>query len=177
MHSKREPTLWPHVFVRANQQVVGIALPWCDHPVVSSVAMTSPTRQDAPRVVPAGPSTVRAVLVAVAGAAGALTRYGIGLAFGTRSFPWTTFAINLTGSFLLGFILAFGIERGWNETTVVPISVGFLGAYTTFSTFSYETFTLARTDRTMTAFVYVAASLIGGVLAAATGYVAARRIA
>jgi TRAP-type mannitol/chloroaromatic compound transport system permease large subunit len=44
---------------------------------------------------------------AFAGAAGALTRYGIGLAVGVRTFPWATFGINLTGSFLLGFILDF----------------------------------------------------------------------
>ncbi len=119
---------------------------------------------------------MRAALIAFAGAAGALTRYGIGLAVGVRTFPWATFGINLTGSFVLGFILVIGTERGWSETAVLPIAVGFLGAYTTFSTFSYETFTLARTDRATTALIYVAASVVGGVLAAAAGYVTARRV-
>jgi CrcB protein len=85
------------------------------------------------------------MLIGVAGAVGALTRYGIGQAIGVRSFPWATFGINLTGSFLLGFILVSGMERGWSDTTILPISIGFLGAYTTFSTFSYETYTLMRT--------------------------------
>ena len=120
---------------------------------------------------------LRALLVGLAGAAGALTRYGIGLAVGVRSFPWATFGINITGSFLLGLILVSAMERGWSETTVLPMTVGFLGAYTTFSTFSYETFTLARTDRAATALVYVIASLVGGVLAAAAGYATARRLA
>ena len=124
-----------------------------------------------------GRSTVRVVLVAIAGAAGALTRYGVGLAVGVRSFPWATLGINLTGSLLLGFVLAMSIERGWSETSVVPLSVGFLGAYTTFSTFSYETFTLVRTDRAPTALAYVLASVVGGVLVAAAGYAAARRVA
>jgi fluoride exporter len=120
---------------------------------------------------------VRIVLIAAAGAAGALARYGIGVAVGARTFPWATLGINITGSFLLGFILAYGFERGWSDTTLLPISVGFLGAYTTYSTFSNETFTLLRTDRAPTALLYVAASLIGGVLAAAAGYAIARRAA
>jgi fluoride exporter len=119
---------------------------------------------------------VRIVLIATAGAAGALTRYGIGVAIGSRSFPWATLGINITGSFLLGFVLAFGLDRSWSDTTLLPISVGFLGAYTTFSTFSYEAFTLTRTDRAATALVYVVASLAGGVLAAAVGYATARRL-
>lgn len=122
-------------------------------------------------------SIVRVVLVAVAGAVGALVRYGIGLAVGFRSFPWATLGINLTGSLLLGFVLALGIERRWSDTAVVPVTVGFLGAYTTYSTFSYETFTLVRTDRTATALLYVVASVVGGVLAAAVGYATAHRMA
>ena len=55
-------------------------------------------------------------------------------------------------------LLTAGIHRGWPENTVIPLAVGFLGAYTTFSTFSYETFTLGRADRVVTAAVYVAVS-------------------
>jgi CrcB protein len=118
----------------------------------------------------------KVLLIGIAGAAGALTRYGVGQAIGVRPFPWATFAINITGSFVLGFIIASGMERGWAPTTVLPVTVGFLGAYTTFSTFSYETFTLARTDKLATAVIYVLASVVGGVLAAAAGYAMARRM-
>jgi CrcB protein len=124
-----------------------------------------------------GRSLVRIALIAAAGAAGALARYGISVAVGARTFPWATLGVNLVGSFLLGFVVAFGVDRGWSDTTLLPISVGFLGAYTTYSTFSLETFTLLRTDRAPTALVYVAASVIGGVLAAAAGYATARRAA
>jgi fluoride exporter len=120
---------------------------------------------------------MKILLVAVAGAAGALTRYGIATAIGVRSFPWATLAINLSGSFVLGMLLTAGIQRGWPENTVIPLSVGFLGAYTTFSTFSYETFTLGRADRFVSAAVYVAVSVTGGILAACAGYLLARRIA
>ncbi|MGH9154989.1 MAG: fluoride efflux transporter FluC [Acidimicrobiales bacterium] len=59
----------------------------------------------------------------------------------------------------------------------MPIAVGFLGAFTTFSTFSYEAYTLFRTDRAGTAAIYVTVSLVGGVVAAAAGYVTGRAVA
>jgi fluoride exporter len=120
---------------------------------------------------------MKVFLVGVAGAAGALTRYAIATAVGVRSFPWATLGINITGSFLLAVLLTAGIQRGWPENTVIPLAVGFLGAYTTFSTFSYETFTLGRADRVVTAAVYVAVSVVGGIIAALAGYAVARRIA
>jgi CrcB protein len=120
---------------------------------------------------------MKVLLVGLAGAAGALVRYAIASTIGVRSFPWATLAINITGSFVLGLLLRASIQRGWHENTVVPLAVGFLGAYTTFSTFSYETFTLGRADRVGTAAVYVAVSVAGGILAALAGYALARRIA
>jgi fluoride exporter len=113
---------------------------------------------------------VRAALVAVAGATGALARYGIGLAVGVRDFPWATLGINLLGSLLLGLVLTTAAARSWSATATVPIAVGFLGAFTTFSTFSHETFVLLRTDRAASAALYVALSLLLGVGAAAVGY-------
>ena len=115
-------------------------------------------------------------LVALAGAAGALVRYGIGRAVGPRSFPWVTLGINVTGSFVLSFLLTVGLARNWSDTVTVPLAVGFLGAYTTFSTFSYETLTLARTDRVPAAMVYVTTSVGVGLLSALAGYVLARRL-
>ena len=120
---------------------------------------------------------MKVVLLAVAGAAGALSRYGIGVALGVRSFPWTTLGINLAGSFLLGVVLRLGDLRHWPDTTTVPLAVGFLGAFTTFSTFSYEVHTLLRTDRAPAALAYVAMSVLGGVAAAAAGYAGARSLA
>jgi CrcB protein len=114
---------------------------------------------------------VRFLYVAVAGALGALARYGIGLWVGPRSFPWATLGINVSGSFALGVVLTVAAGRGWSPETVAAVAVGFLGAYTTFSTFAFESFTLARTDRAMTAAAYVAASVVVGILAARVGYV------
>jgi CrcB protein len=117
---------------------------------------------------------VTPVLIAVAGAAGALARWGIGSAVGTRSFPWATLGINLAGSFVLGVVLKLAIDRGWPDTTTLPLAVGFLGAFTTFSTFSVETHTMLRDDRLAAAALYVGISVLGGIAAAAAGYALAR---
>ena len=114
---------------------------------------------------------MRVLLVAVLGAAGACCRYGIGVAVGVQSFPWATLGINVAGSFLLGVLLTAGPDR-LSSDVVVGLAVGFLGAFTTFSTFGYETQTLLRTDRLGTAAVYVLASVVAGVAAAALGYAA-----
>ena len=118
----------------------------------------------------------KAALVGLCGAAGALTRYSIAVVIGVRSFPWSTLAINLAGSLALGFVLKLGVDRGWSDRTIAPIAVGFLGAFTTFSTFSYETFTLVRTDRPIAAAIYVGVSVGGGLATAAIGYVIASSI-
>ena len=119
---------------------------------------------------------MRIVLVAVLGAAGASARYGIGVAVGVQSFPWATLAINVAGSFLLGLVLVAGVDR-LSADALVGVSVGFLGAFTTFSTFGYETQTLLRTDRAGAAATYVVASVALGVAAAALGYTAGRAVA
>jgi CrcB protein len=119
---------------------------------------------------------VKIALIAVAGATGALSRYGLAMAVGVRSFPWTTWGINLVGSFLLGLVLRLGDLRDWPDTTTIPLAVGFLGAFTTFSTFSYEVHALLRTDRAAAAVAYAVMSVVGGLAAAAVGYATARSL-
>lgn len=115
--------------------------------------------------------------IALAGAIGAVVRYRIGVAIGLRSFPWATLGVNVIGSFSLAFVLAGpGVSR-WSATTTTAVAIGLLGAFTTFSTFGYETFTLLRTGREQLALLYVALSLFGGLAATALGYVVGREIA
>lgn len=120
---------------------------------------------------------MQVLYIALAGAAGALSRYGIGNAVGGRSFPWATLGINLAGSFALGLVLHVAQLRAWPTDVTLPLAVGFLGAFTTFSTFSVETFDLLRTDRAAEAALYVGLSIAGGIAAAAVGYAAARSLA
>ena len=114
------------------------------------------------------------LLVALGGSFGAMTRYGMNLLFGNAflPFPFATFLINVTGSFLIGFLLA---KFGENETVKLLLVSGFLGAYTTFSAFEYEAFQLTQTKQLMTAFLYVALSFAIGFIGVASGVWLARR--
>jgi fluoride exporter len=114
------------------------------------------------------------VLIALAGALGAIGRYGIVLAVGARPFPAATLGINLAGSFALGVFLEVAVTRRWPDVVVLPVATGLLGAFTTFSTFSVETQVLLRTERPLAALAYVGASVLGGLLMAFLGFYVAR---
>jgi fluoride exporter len=86
------------------------------------------------------------VAVGVAGALGALARYAVGgliLSRGGRTFPWETFVVNVTGSFVLGFVFTVMTEQLTTAPWLrIAVTIGFVGAYTTFSTLAYETYRL-----------------------------------
>lgn len=113
-----------------------------------------------------------ALLVAVAGGAGVLARYGIGRATaGTDALLWSTVAINLAGSFALGLLVAVG---GLGRDAREILGVGFLGGFTTYSTFSVQIVLEANGGRTGSAAAYLAVSVIGGIALAAAGYALGR---
>jgi len=119
---------------------------------------------------------VTTVLVAVAGAVGALARWRIGSAIGIRSFPWATLLVNVAGCFALAVVLAGPGGDRWSPATTTAVAVGLLGAFTTFSTFGWETFTLLRTDQVGRAAAYVGLSLAGGLAATAAGWALGRSL-
>ena len=104
--------------------------------------------------------------VGIGGAAGAVARYLINvspLANVFEKFPFPTFFINVTGSFLIGFLFILLFDKlAINENLRVAIIVGFLGAFTTFSTFELEIFNLIRERHFTTAFTYFFLSTFGG---------------
>ena len=116
---------------------------------------------------------MRFLWVGLGGEFGSVARYAIGLSADRWQFPWTTLGINLAGAFILGLFLTLGLGHVPIEVTT-PIAVGVLGGFTTFSTFAWEGFTLSRTGRPGLALVYVAVSVVGGLLAAWAGYSAGR---
>lgn len=109
-----------------------------------------------------------AVAIAVAGALGALARHGIGLLTGSAGWPWPTMAINVAGSFLAGLMLEWVTHR-LPPVVGTAITVGFLGAFTTYSTFSVQVVTLVREGRAVAAGGYLLASVVLGLLAALAG--------
>ena len=111
------------------------------------------------------------VLVAVAGALGALARYGLGILLGPQAFPVATLTVNAVGSLALGFVTAMVVARGGAASpAVVALSVGFLGAFTTFSTFCVEALELLQSGHGGAAVIYVAGSVALGLSAAFLGY-------
>jgi CrcB protein len=120
------------------------------------------------------------VAIGIAGALGALARYGVGGLILNRSapaFPWETFVVNITGSFVLGFVFTLMTEQlttaPWLRTA---ITVGFVGAYTTFSTLSFETYRLLEDGALGLALANVLGSVSAGLVAVYLGVVAGRAL-
>ncbi len=113
--------------------------------------------------------------VAAGGAIGALGRYGVGI--GTMvllghkaSFPWATLVVNVAGSFLMGVVIVmFG--QVWQPPAALRIAIvtGFLGAFTTFSTFSLDTVSLYERGEILSAGLYAGASVILSISALVLG--------
>ena len=122
------------------------------------------------------------LLVGVGGFLGANARFlvarGVGALFETR-FPLGTFVINVSGSFLLGVLGTVIADKVFpaSEAMRLALGVGFLGAFTTFSTFEFETHALLNDGSWLTATANMAASLLVGLIAVRAGMVVARDLA
>lgn len=115
------------------------------------------------------------VLVGVGGLAGVLARYGLSrLTLHTEALIWTTVGINVVGSFLLGLLAA---EHWFGRDVREALGVGFLGGFTTFSTFSVQIVLEVDGGKPTKALAYLIASVVGGIAAAAAGYVIGRKLA
>jgi CrcB protein len=122
---------------------------------------------------------IRYLLVVIGGGTGALARYVAASAIMTRfggKFPLGTLVINVTGSFLIGFLMTMLTERlqldpRWRLLLVV----GFLGGYTTFSSFEWETYTTVREGGLWTGMLNVVSSVMLGYVAVSLGSMLARR--
>jgi CrcB protein len=110
--------------------------------------------------------------VTAASAIGAPARYLLDRSVARRNrsaFPWGTFLINASGSFLLGLVVGLGAHHGMSKTAVSILGGGFCGAYTTFSTFSLETIRLVEQGALTEAALNVLGSVAVGLAAAAAG--------
>jgi len=118
------------------------------------------------------------LLVAVGGALGAVARYLVATAFAHRlgvQWPWGTLFINLSGCVLISLFLGAGSERMADSNLRYLLPIGFVGAYTTFSTYEYETMRLFQLGRGTGALAYVAASNLLGFAAVCAGAWLGRR--
>jgi CrcB protein len=118
--------------------------------------------------------------VALGGAVGGCARYGVDLLLpsGSAEFPQATFAVNVTGSFLLALLLVLVLEV-WPPTRHVRpfFAVGLLGSFTTFSTWMVELDQMLADGASLLAVSYLAASVLAGATATVLGLLLGRRVA
>lgn len=121
------------------------------------------------------------IVLALSGALGALSRFLLATWVQERMtnlFPWGTFVVNISGCYLLGLVYILGINTliiGPNARTF--LAIGFLGAYTTFSTFSLETLNIIKNGEIKLALLNIIASIIFGLIAVWLGTVTGKFIA
>lgn len=109
------------------------------------------------------------IIVGIGGIFGGILRFIIGRTLAEKAntnFPIATFVINITGAFLLGVLTSLNIS----ENTYLLLGEGFLGAYTTFSTFMYEGLNLFKNDKNKNAIVYILGSVFLGLVSYILGF-------
>jgi CrcB protein len=125
-------------------------------------------------------SMIKYLIIGMGGFLGAISRYAIGVWIGQkwgRSFPLGTFFINVSGSFFIGLLMTLLTERIMaNPNWRLLLVVGFLGAYTTFSTFEYETGRLVKDGEWLIASMNVVFSVFAGFAAVKIGEIIAKVI-
>jgi CrcB protein len=114
--------------------------------------------------------------IGVMGAAGAYARFSATAMITRRratAFPWGTFSVNLSGGFALGFLTGFGL----GGDALLILGTGFLGGYTTFSTWMVESQRLGEDGDSSNLVLYLAGSMLAGVVMTAAGWVLAEHLA
>ncbi len=121
------------------------------------------------------------LLVGIGGCLGSILRFWLGSYIGSKMgtrFPYGTFVVNITGSFLVGLVFAWlTVRTSWSPNWRYLIPIGFIGGYTTFSGFEYETLRTIQDGQIGLGLLYVAASVVVGFVAVWGGMIAGRAIA
>lgn len=140
--------------------------------------MAQPHTAGQPRAVAPNPAVL--AVIAVGGGLGTLARYGVERLWpvAPSGFPYSTLAINLLGSFLLG-MLVVAVTDIWRPHRLLrpALGTGVLGGFTTFSTFAVELRGLGAAHELATACGYLAASVVGGLMTALAGMSLVRQLA
>ncbi|HXW05785.1 MAG TPA: CrcB family protein [Vicinamibacterales bacterium] len=117
--------------------------------------------------------------ICAAGAAGTAARYLVAGWAARRlgsAFPYGTLIVNLAGCYLIAAVMQGALSLGWSPTVRAAVTIGFLGGFTTYSSFNYETMRLFEEGATASAALNVAGTLLGGLLAGWLGLLTAREV-
>lgn len=108
------------------------------------------------------------LLVGIGGCFGSMARYAVSMLLGktsSSSFPIATFSVNLIGCFIIGLLFGLGSKTSWSQGDGwLILATGFCGGFTTFSAFALENSNLFDKNLSVTALLYIALSVIGGIL-------------
>jgi CrcB protein len=120
----------------------------------------------------------RVLIIFAAGGAGSVVRYLVALAVGRREFPFATLIVNIIGSLLIAFIFELAVtRRGMPANLQLALTTGFMGGFTTYSSFNFETTRLMLDGHTGRGLANVGVTLVGGLAAGLLGLSLARRLA
>ena len=111
------------------------------------------------------------LLVGLGGGIGSILRYATSLLIGPKYFPYSTLAVNIIGSFVIGLALGMSLKNEYFlNNWKLFLATGICGGFTTFSSFSAENMELLQNGKAPLALIYIAASVILGIAAAWVGY-------
>lgn len=117
--------------------------------------------------------------ICVAGAAGTAARYGVALWSAQRfgsAFPYGTLIVNIAGCFVIAVVMHTGLILGWSATARTAITIGFIGGFTTYSSFNYETLRLFEEGAATLALLNLGVTLTAGLIAGWFGLAVARAV-
>ena len=116
--------------------------------------------------------------VGLGGAVGSIARYHVGRFAQARasSFPWGTLAVNVLGCFVISVLAQLALRGRIDETMRVGIGIGLVGGFTTYSTFNQETITFIEGGQWGRAGLYLAVTLVGGLVLGAAGWLVGRAV-
>ncbi len=111
------------------------------------------------------------LLVGLGGAIGSMLRYAISLLVTVKQFPYSTFIVNIAGSFIIGAVLALSFKNDiFSNNWKIFLATGICGGFTTFSAFAAENMALLQSGKYGIAFIYIIASLLLGIAAVVLGF-------
>jgi CrcB protein len=117
--------------------------------------------------------------ICLAGAAGSGARYLVAMWAARRfgsAFPYGTLIVNLTGCFAIAVLMHAGVTLGWSATMRAALTIGFLGGFTTYSSFNHDTMRLFEEGAPATALINLGGTVVGGFAAGWLGLIAAREV-
>jgi fluoride exporter len=111
------------------------------------------------------------LLVGLGGAIGSMLRYAISLLVTVKQFPYSTFIVNIAGSFIIGAVLALSLKNElFSNNWKIFLATGICGGFTTFSAFAAENMALLQSGKYGIALMYILASLLLGIAAVVLGF-------